>query len=70
MEFSRAFVPTGPVPVIVDILDVVQFVFSVDYVSPVSILGFVSPGYSLDFFWEVASLSSLEVRVLSFFVQV
>ena len=69
MKLPRAFVPTGPVPVIVDIFNVSQFVLSVDYVSPLSVRGFVPPGHSLDFFWEIVSGSSVEMRVLPFFVQ-
>ena len=69
MELLRASVPAGPIPVVVDVLDVAQFVFSVDYVSPISFWGLVPPCYSLDFLWEVVFQPRLEVGILSFFVQ-
>ena len=55
---------------VVDILNVVQFVFSIDYVCPIAIRGFVPPCYSLNFLWEVIFQPRLEVGVLSFLVQV
>ena len=37
MELPRTSVPISPIPVIVDVLNIVQFVFSVDYITPISI---------------------------------
>ena len=69
MELSRAPVPTSPVPVVIDVLNVVQFVFSVNYVTPISIRGLVPLGYSFNFLWEVVFQPRVEMRVLSFFIQ-
>ena len=53
MELLYASVPTGPVPVIVNVLNIAQFVFPIDYITPISIRGLVPLCYSLDFLREV-----------------
>ena len=68
IELLCALVPPNPVPGVVDILYVAQLIFPPDYVTPVPIGGFVPPGYSLDFFWEIVFQSSNKVGVLSLFV--
>ena len=67
IELSCAFVPPNPVPGVVDVLHVTQLIFPSEYVTPVPIGGFVPPGGSLDFFWEIVFLSSDEVGILSLF---
>ena len=69
MELSCASIPTSPIPVVVDIFNIAQFVFPVDYITPLSIQGLIPLSYSLDFLWEVVFQPHMEVGVLSFFVQ-
>ena len=69
MELSCAPVPTSPVLVVVDIFNVAQLVFSVDYVTPISFKGFVPLSYSLDFLWEVVFRPWVVVGILPFCVQ-
>ena len=61
-------IPPNPIPGVVDILNVVQFVFPPDYITPVPIRGFVPLGYSLDLFWEIVSLPSNKVGIFSLLV--
>ena len=67
IELPCALVPPNPVPGVVDIFYVAQLIFSSEYVTPIPIGGFVPPGGSLDFFWEIVFQSSNEVGVLSLF---
>ena len=67
VELSCTLVPPNPVPGVVDIFYVAQLIFPSEYVTSVSIGGFVPPGGSLDFLWEIVFQSSDEVGVLSLF---
>ena len=67
IELPCALVPPNPVPGVVDILYIAQLIFPSEYVTSVPIGGFVPPGGSLDFFWEIVFLSPDEVGILSLF---
>ena len=55
---------------VVDVFNVVQFIFPVDYICPIAIWGFVPPCNSPDFLWEVVFQPRLEMGIFSFLVQV